>query len=112
MDVGFRDSKLARECSDDSSRRRAFGDARAKKVKGRLSLLLGASNLEELRNAPGRFHELHRDRTGQFAADLDGPYRLIFEPALAAEDHATHAEGFVWAKITRVTIIEIEDYHD
>lgn len=73
--------------------------------------LLAASNLEELRNAPGRFHELREDRAGQFAADLDGPYRLIFEPVLTPEEKPIHAAGFVWSKITHVSIVETADYH-
>lgn len=73
--------------------------------------LVAASNLEVLRNAPGRFHELRADRPGQFAADLDGPYRLIFEPVLSAEEKVAHADGFVWSKITHVSIVAIEDYH-
>ena len=111
MKVDFQDKKLAKSCVDDRSRMKAFGEARAKKVKLRLTSLVGASNLEELRNAPGRFHELREDRSGQFAADLDGPYRLIFEPVLSAEEKVAHANGFVWSKITHVSIIAIEDYH-
>lgn len=43
--------------------------------------LVAALTLEEFRNLPGRCHELHSDRAGQLSLDLDGPYRLIFEPA-------------------------------
>lgn len=74
-------------------------------------MLEGATSLEELRNAPGHFHELHADRRGQFAASLDGPYRLIFEPVIAAEEKEIHAKGFVWSRITHVRVLSIEDYH-
>jgi len=109
--VDFQDKKLAKDCADDRSRMRAFGEARAKKVRLRLTALVAASNLEALRNAPGRIHELREDRAGQFAADLDGPFRLIFEPVLSAEEKGAHADGFVWSKITHVSIVAIEDYH-
>ena len=111
MKVDFQDKKLAKDCADDGSRMKAFGEARAKKVKLRLTTLVAASNLEVLRNAPGGFHELRADRAGQFAADLEGPYRLIFEPVLSAEEKVAHADGFVWSKVTHVSIVTIEDYH-
>ena len=111
MKVDFQDKKLAKDCADDRSRMRAFGEARAKKVKLRLSALVAASNLDALRNAPGRFHELSENRAGHLAADLDGPYRLIFEPVLSATEKVAHADGYVWSKITHISIIAIEDYH-
>jgi proteic killer suppression protein len=114
--VEFHDRKLARDClagdyADERARMRAFGKERAKKVGRRLTSLLAAASLEELRNVPGRFHELGADRAGQFAADLDGPYRLIFVPIFSPEEQAVHAAGFVWSNITRVSILEITDYH-
>lgn len=111
MKLDFHDKKLAKQCADDGSRQRAFGSVRARKLKHRLTSLLAAINLEELRHAPGRFHELRADRTGQFAADLDHPHRLIFEPVLSDEEKAAHAGGLVWSKITHVSIIAILDYH-
>lgn len=111
MKVDFQHKKLAKNCADDRSRKKAFGKVRAKKVEQRLTSLVAASNLEDLRRAPGRFHELREDRAGQFAADLDGSYRLVFEPVLSAEENVVHANGFIWSKITHVSIIAIEDYH-
>jgi proteic killer suppression protein len=109
--VDFADKKLAKDCADDRSRMRAFGRDRAKKLKLRLSSLVAAHSLHDLRNAPGRIHELRGDLAGRFAADLDGPYRLVFEPVISKEEKADHANGFDWCKITHVSIIAIEDYH-
>ena len=109
--VDFKSRRLAKDCQDDRSRNRAFGKARAKKIARRLSSLLAATSLEDLRNAPGHFHELSGGRAGQFAADLDGPYRLIFEPVLTDADREIHREGLVWSRITHVRILSIEDYH-
>lgn len=111
MELDFESEKLAKQCADRRSRTRAFGADRAQRLEKRLTALIGATDLEELRNTPGRWHELRGDRAGQFAADLDHPYRLIFEPVLTAEERLTHAAGTIWSKITHVRIIEITDYH-
>jgi len=61
-------------------------------------------------NVPGRCHALREDRAGQFALDLWGPYRLIFEPD---NDPLPKKEdgGIDIAKVTSVRILEIADYH-
>jgi proteic killer suppression protein len=112
LKVDFRNSKLAKDCSDDRSRKRAFGAACAKKLRDRLSVLLAAGNLHELRHAPGRFHELLADRKGQFAADLEQPHRLIFEPVIPPNELHHHKNAYDWTRITHVRILEIVDYHN
>lgn len=111
MKVEFRVKKFAQQCLDDKARKKAFGAERAKKVRIRLSALKAATTLEDLRLVPGRFHELTGDRAGQFATSLDGPYRLIFEPIVSEEEAELHENGWVWSKITHVSILRIEDYH-
>ena len=60
---------------------------------------------------PGRFHPLTADRSGQFSLDLDGPYRLIFEPA--NEPLPVRPSGDLdLTKVTCVRIIEVVNYHD
>lgn len=63
-----------------------------------------------MRFLPGRFHALSGTRAGQFALGLDGPYRLIFEPA---NDPVPRKDdgGLDLARITAVEIIEVVDYH-
>ena len=87
-----------------------FGKHRANKIRARLTQLMFASNLEELRHFPGNYHELTGNRKGQWACDLDQPYRLVFTPheiPLQANesDHAIRME------ITGVEILEIVNYH-
>ncbi len=67
--------------------------------------------LEDLRNLPGRLHELGNNRNDQFAMDLKHPYRLIMIPS---EDPVPRKEdgGIDWSLVTAVTIIEIVDYHN
>ena len=109
MKLEFQSQKMEKQCETDRSRNKAFGAQRAKLLKKRLSTLVAATNLEELRNAPGRLHPLKGDRAGQLSLDLDGPYRLIFEPVTSAEP----SEGSTpWCQIAHVRIISIEDTHD
>lgn len=110
MEIEFRTTQLAKSCADDKARLKAFGRDRAQKLKLRLTAIRAAESLQDLRQAPGRFHALKADRAGQFAASLDEPYRLIFEPVFAeGEDPA--AAAMEWSRITRVRILEIIDYH-
>ncbi|MCA8951140.1 MAG: type II toxin-antitoxin system RelE/ParE family toxin [Planctomycetes bacterium] len=112
MQIEFASSRLAKSFADDRSRTRAFGANRAQALGRRLSALLAATNLEQLRNTPGRWHELKGDRKRQLAADLDGPYRLILEPVIDDASRAAHANGLVWSLITHVRILDITNYHD
>lgn len=109
MDILFRTSKLAKQCCDDSQARKAFGDVRAKRLRVRLDDLDAVDNLAEARNLPGRFHELKGDMAGKFTLDLEGPYRLIFEPVTPGDlDRSDLGD---WSKITCVMILGIEDTH-
>lgn len=59
---------------------------------------------------PGNCHQLVADRAGAFAVDLWGQYRLLFEP-----DHDQLPElpdsGIDRAKVTKIVIKEVVDYH-
>ena len=110
MDVSFGDNKLRKLANDERKAIKVLGVNRARLFKLRLNMLMAAQSLEDLRYAPGRFHELTANRKGQWACDLDHPYRLIFEPhefPIPQND----VGGFVWLEIKGVEIIEIEDYH-
>lgn len=111
MIVRFRSRSLEKSCVDDRSRQREFGAERAKKLRARLSALLAARCLEDLRNTPGRFHALTGDRAGTYALDLDGPYRLIFEPVIDPSAASAPGGATDLQKITVVRVISIEDYH-
>ena len=90
---------------------RKYGKQRAAKLGQRVGQLADAETLGDFRHLPGRCHELKGNRKGQLALDLDGPYRLLFEP-----DHdllpVTEESGLDWNSVTRVKILEIVDYHD
>ena len=56
-------------------------------------------------------HPLRGDRAGQFALDLDGGRRLVFEPDQGSVPGKQ--DGSIdWSQVTRVRIVLIGDYHD
>lgn len=110
MDILFGNNKLAQYANSDSAGNKKLGAIRFKIYKKRLDQIRAARNLEDLRNVPGKFHELKENRKGEWACDLDQPYRLIFTPQ--ENPIPTDQDGkFIWVEITGVEIIEIEDYH-
>lgn len=102
---------MAEACGSDRAGTKRFGAPRWLLIRRRLASILAARSLADLAAAPGRCHALTGRRRGQLAIALDGPYRLVFEPAhnpvpLLADG------GLDWAGVTRVRILEVVDYHD
>lgn len=110
MNISFQNKKLEKLLENPSKLKKELGPLRAKLFLKRLGTLADAETLEDVRYVPGNFHELKADRKGQWACDLDQPYRLIFEPH---EDPVpTDGSGrFIWVEIKGVEIIEISNYH-
>jgi toxin HigB-1 len=110
MVITFSDKTLKKVVNDDRKLIKAFGQKRANLIKRRLDDIQAAETLEDLRHMPGRYHELKGDRKGQWACDLDQPYRLIFEPH--EDPIPTDDDGkYIWIEIRGVDITEITDYH-
>lgn len=118
MDIEFKTTKLRDTCNDRKKRDREYGTERSKRLGIRLDQMRAAVNLEEFKMVHQRAHPLKADRSGQWAADLDGPYRLIFEPipdpAPVSDDSRSGKAEEVSAinKIRVVKILEVGvDYH-
>ena len=110
MDIFFQSKKLEKIASDPRKCLKELGQTRAELFQKRLRDLYRAETLEDVRYLPGRYHELSENRNGQWACDLDQPYRLIFEPH---EDPIPTDENgkYVWIEIKGVEIVEIVNYH-
>lgn len=110
MEISFKTKKLEKLANDDRKCQRELGALRAKLFSKRLMALRVAKTLEDVRYMPGRFHELLGDRKGQWACDLDQPYRLIFVP----HENPIPQDGngkYLWIEIRGVEITEISNYH-
>ncbi|MCD8296665.1 MAG: type II toxin-antitoxin system RelE/ParE family toxin [Prevotella sp.] len=110
MDISFQKKKLEKLALNPQKCLRELGKIRATLFLQRIDDLSTARTLEDVRFLPGHYHELTGDRKGQWACDLNQPYRLIFEPH---EDPIPTDENgkYVWIEIKGVEIIEITNYH-
>ncbi|MEZ4776940.1 MAG: type II toxin-antitoxin system RelE/ParE family toxin [Bacteroidia bacterium] len=89
---------------------KSFGQL-ALKINQRLEELKAADSLIVMRTLPAaRCHELTGDRKGTLAVNISGNYRMIFEPYHNPIPQ-TNDGGLDWAAITKIKILEIEDYH-
>ncbi len=111
MNIRFQSNKLEQECNEFRLLQKRHGVQRAKLINRRLGALKAANCLQDLWNAPGRCHELLHDRAGQFSLDLDGPYRLIFQPA-ANPIPRKDDSSIDWTQISDVVILGVEDTHE
>ena len=110
MKIQFNNKRLKEYANEDRKGVKKLGPKRHKKYKTRLDQLRATKTLEDVRHLPGRFHELKGDRKGQWACDLDHPFRLIFQPQ--EDPIPTDKDGkYLWIEILGVEIMEIEDYH-
>ena len=104
MKIIFKNKDLERCAIDESFALKHMGKKRALIYTTRIAHILIAKNFEELREFPGRFHELSGNRKGQWACSLDQPYRLIIQGS-------EPDEVVVWTEVTEAEIKEIVDYH-
>lgn len=110
IEISWANRRLEKSCSDDGQGTRRWGTEQWKVLKVRLASLRAAPTLADMRGVPGNCHALSTDRAGEFAVDLRGPYRLIFEPD---HDPVPRLEdgGIDTAQVTDIRIKEVDDYH-
>ncbi len=110
MEITFDDKKLEKLANDDRKMLKELGAIRAKLFRRRLTQLGAAKTLEDVRNLTGNYHELTETRKGQWACDLDQPYRLVFTPQ-ERPIPANNDGQYLWLEISGFEIIEIINYH-
>lgn len=111
MTITFGDKKLKQAAEDERRCYKELGKRRGELYLRRLNELASADSLEDVRFLPGHYHELRGNRKGQWACDLDQPYRLVFRPHKdpIPEDENHH---YIWMEILGVEIEEIVNYHE
>lgn len=109
IDITFRDRDLAKACQDKRECRKRFGGD-YKLLLRRLESLSAAVALDDLANVAGKLHPLRGERQGQWALNLWGLFRVVFEPANDPLPKLRDG-GLDLSKITAVRILEVTDYH-
>ena len=102
MEVLFSDKMMRRAVQDKRLLLKTYGSLRSRILMRRLDDIRAADNMADLKKLPGHYHELTGDRKGQWACDLDHPYRLIMEP---------NSDEKELSSIRVIDIIEITNYH-
>lgn len=110
MEIEFDDKRFEQECKDSRALVRRFGERNARVLRRRLDDLDAAESLEDLRNLPGRCHELLGNRSGQISLDLVHPLRLSF--VSATEGSRRPDGGLDWSAIKAIKILRVEDTHE
>jgi len=103
--VTYADKRLEQQCTERARGVRDLGSERFKRLQRRMLQLKTAASMADLvgTGQPGRWHLLKADLAGGISADLDGPYRLIMEPADDVSGELSSC--------TTVLITSIDDTH-
>ncbi len=110
MEIAFKTSKLKKQLTNSKQLLKAFGNM-ARKINQRVSDLEAAQSLQDMAYLPGAHcHELSGARKGQLSLKINANYRMIIKP-----DHnpvpCKDEGGLDWAKVNKIVILQIEDYH-
>jgi proteic killer suppression protein len=100
MDIVFGNNEIRKKCNKASG-----------KLRQRLDDIHAAANLGVLRSLPGRYHQLRADRSGEWACDLEQPYRLVFRPF--ADPLPISKDGLLdTTQVFAVVVLEVVNYHE
>jgi plasmid maintenance system killer protein len=110
MRITYKKNKLEKQLSNASEIKKNFG-VNAKRVSSRLDDIISSPTLAVLMQIPAaNCHSLSGDRAGQWAVDVSGNFRLIFEideePIPKTEDGSINTSA-----VKNICIVEIVDYH-
>jgi plasmid maintenance system killer protein len=112
VEILYQGRKIEKVCKEQAYRIKKHGAARSRCIEARLDEFEDIENLEQVRLFPqARCHELKGDRKGTLSVYLDGPWRLIFEPANDPVPKKPDG-GLDWTQVTVIRILEVRDYHD
>lgn len=110
MKIEYKSGKLRKQLEDASEIKKAFG-SNAKRVSARMDDIRAAPNLAvliQVRSA--NCHPLSGDKKGEWAVDISGNYRIIFEidqdPVPIKKDGGVNC-----ILVTDIRILSTIDYH-
>ena len=98
LDITYKNRKIERICTNAKVADREYGSQMSAKIHMRIDEIRAVDTVEEMiQFRIGRCHALKGNRKGQYAVDLEHPYRLVFTK-YGNEIEIAH-------------ILEIVDYH-
>lgn len=110
MNIEFKSNKLRKILTNAREIQKEYGTM-AKKVSQRMEQLTASPNLAVLISIPSaNCHSLKADRNGEWAVDISGNYRLIFEinqNPIPKKDN----DVIDTILVTDIRILETTDYH-
>ena len=111
MEILFKNRKIQKIMSSQAELVREYGAANARLIMRRLLVLDAANCLADIPSGPPeRCHALIGKRKGQYAVDVQHPYRIILEPA--DDPIPTHDDGSIdLERVTSIRMLEVTDYH-
>ena len=79
MDITYKNRKIERICTNAKVADREYGSQMSAKIHMRIDEIRAVDTVEEMiQFRIGRCHALKGNRKGQYAVDLEHPYRLDF----------------------------------
>jgi plasmid maintenance system killer protein len=110
MEIAYGSNKIKKKLSSSSEIKKAYGTM-AKKVQVRIDEIEASPNLAILMQLPAaNCHPLKGNRSGEWAVDISGNYRMIFEIDHYPVPRKENGE-IETIRVTDIRIIETADYH-
>ena len=106
MEIFCHASRIRKICENDKLAIKKLGNICAKSLRKRSADLEAAETAGEL--LAGNPHPLKGNRKGQFAVNLTGGVRLIFEQIETPQLNLP----IDWREVCEIRIFDIGDYHD
>lgn len=79
LDITYKNRKIERICTNAKVADREYGSQMSAKIHMRIDEIRAVDTVEEMiQFRIGRCHALKGNRKGQYAVDLEYPYRLVF----------------------------------
>ena len=109
MNIEFSDVKTAELFNTEKKLRGHYGAELAKAIMKRLTDIEAAGCLEDMRNLPGKWHELKDSLDRCIACSLSGNWRLILRPVEPAP--LKPDGGLNWKEVVTLRVVDVKDYH-
>ena len=109
IEITYHTTKICKTINSEKLLVQTYGPAIARKLIMRLNQIRSSDSLGMMvAQHIGRCHSLSGRRDGQYAFDLEHPFRLIVEPVY--ENRAAKAAQDI-SQVKTIKIMEVTDYH-